>query len=208
MNPLILFLSRVLFGYAQGQSKTLTVVGAGNGGLEEMRQYLDESQVLFAFLQLEEKVFAFIQWCPEGAAGVSRARAAIHRSFVTSCLGSIAVDILASTLNDITLEKVSEELSYCHSTSGRQLDGSEAQRKLQEQEHRKKDTAKRQALAGNTHEAQKRIANLIAAASGRSSESIVLPKANGTNVSKKTPPKPLSSTLFEKVQFQSKIVKI
>jgi hypothetical protein len=166
-----------------------------------MRQHLDDVQVLYAFLQLGEKVFGFIQWCPEGAPSVSRAKAAIHRSFVTSCLGSIAVDILASTLDDITLDKVSEELSYCHSTSGRQLDGSEALRKVQEQEDRKKDTAKRQALAGNTHEAQKRIANLIAAASGtgKSSESKVLPKVNGTNVSKKTPPKPLSSTLFEKV---------
>ena len=181
----------------------MTVTGAGNGGLQEMRQHLEDSQVSFAFLQLEEKVFALIQWCPEGASGVSRARAAIHRSFVTSFLGSIAVDILASKLDDITPEKVDEELNYCHSTRGRQLDGNEAEKKLMEQEHRKKDTAKRQALAGNTHEAQKRLANLIAASStnSRSTESLVLPKASGANVPKKTPPKPLSSTLFEKVGF-------
>ena len=195
----------MIFGYCQGQNKILTVLGAGNGGLQEMRQHLDDSQVMFAFLQLEEKMFAFIQWCPEGASGVSRARAAIHRSFVTSCLGSISVDILASRLDDVTPAKVHEELSYCHSTSGRQLDGNEAEKKLLEQEHRKKDIAKRQALAGNTHEAQKRIANLIAASSSnaRGSESIVLPKASGTNVPKKTPPKPLSSTLFEKVSLFS-----
>ena len=167
-----------------------------------MRKNLDDSQVLFAFLQLAERAFAFIQWCPDGASGVSRSRASIHRSFVTSYLGSIAVDIMAGSLEHITQDKVDEELSYYHSTSGRQLDSSEAEMKLLEQEHRKKDSAKRQALAGNTHEAQRRLANLIAASSNsRPTEAKIMPIVGGTNVSKKTPQKHLSSTLFEKVEM-------
>jgi hypothetical protein len=196
-------LHRVIFGYPQGQNKVLSVVGAGDGGLDQMRKNLDDCQVLFAFLQLAERAFAFIQWCPDGASGVSRSKSSIHRSFVTSCLGSIAVDIMAGSLEHITQDKVDEELSYYYSTSGRQLDSSEAETKLLEQEHRKKDTAKRQALAGNTHEAQRRLANLIAASSNsRPTEAKIMPKIGGTNVSKKTPQKHLSSTLFEKVKTE------
>lgn len=158
---------------------------------------MDDSQALFAFLQLEERAFAFIHWCPQGASGASRTKATIHRSFVTSFLGSIAVDIQAQSREDITQSKIDEELQYYRSTSGRQLDGSEAEKKRVEQEHRKQDIAKRQALAGNTHEAQKKLAKLLSASS--STETKILPKVSGTNVSMKAPPKPLSSTLYEKV---------
>ena len=191
-----------MFGYNAGQSKVISVVGAGDAGLEQLLENLDDSRVLFAFLQLEERAFAFIQWCPHGASGVSRAKAAIHRSFVTSFLGSIAIDIHAESREELTQAKLDEELQYYHSTSGRQLDGSEAEKKRIEEVHRKQEIAKRQALTGNTHEAQKRLANLTTASL---SETKILPKVTGTNVSKKAPPKPLSSTLYEKVMLGNSV---
>jgi hypothetical protein len=192
---------RVVFGYTPGQHKVLAVVGAGDGGLEHLRTKLDDAQALFAFLQLEERAFAFIQWCPQGASVASRTRSAIHRSFVTAFLGTVAVDIHAESLKDITQAKIDEELMYHHSTSGRQLDGSEAEKKRIEQEHRKQDIAKRQALTGNTHEAQKKLTQLLSTSS--TPDAKILPKVSGTNVSKKAPPKPLSSTLYEQVACNS-----
>ena len=192
----------MIFGYVAGHQKLLRVIGAGDGGLAQLQSNLDDSQPMFAFLQLEERAFAFIQWCPEGASSISRARAAVHRSFVTSFLGSIAVDVQAQNGNDIATAKIVEALEYFHSTSGRQLDGTEAAKKLMEQEHRKNDNIKRQALTGNTHEAQKKLASLLPASS--SSEAKIL-KVSGTNVSKKAPPKLLSSTLFEQVPFPPSI---
>mmetsp|Transcript_10200 Transcript_10200/g.29262 ORF Transcript_10200/g.29262 Transcript_10200/m.29262 type:complete len:985 (-) Transcript_10200:35-2989(-) len=191
-------LSWVVFGYKSGHVKVISVIAAGSDGLAELRTNLDPNQVMFAFIQLEERAFAFIHWCPDAANGVSRARASIHKSFVTNFLGNLAIDLQARCLEDLTDEKINEEMRYFYSTSGRQLDALEAEKKRREEENRKKESAKRQALAGNTHEAQKRLARLLPAAS--SSESKILPKASGTNVSMKAPPKHLSSTLFEKAK--------
>jgi hypothetical protein len=197
LTIIFFFVCRVVFGYNSGQYKILSVLGAGDGGLEQLCENLDDSQALFAFFRLEERAFAFIHWCPQAASGASRTKATIHRSFVTSFLGSIAVDIQAQKREDLTHSKIDEELKYYHSTSGRQLDASEAEKKRVEEEMRKQDIAKRQALTGNTHEAQKKLAKLLSASS--STETKILPKVSGTNVSMKAPPKPLSSALYEKV---------
>jgi hypothetical protein len=112
-------------------------------------------------------------------------------------LGSIAVDVHAQSRQDLSQAKIKEELAYFHSTSGRQLDGSEAERKRLDEERRRREQAKRQALTGNTHEAQKRLATLTSASSSKDAR--IRPKVSGTNMSMKVPPKPLSSTLFEQV---------
>lgn len=102
---------RVIFGYATKDMKKLSVVDAGDGGLDEVVKQLKNTRVMFAFLQLEEKKFAFFQWCPEGASGMEKARASIHRSFITSSLGAVAVDVHAERLEDLTQAKIDEELN-------------------------------------------------------------------------------------------------
>ena len=43
------------------------VLEAGDGDLSEMTQHLAPDVVMYCFIQVAEKVFAFIQWVPENA---------------------------------------------------------------------------------------------------------------------------------------------
>ena len=186
----------VLFGYGPLGIKKLTVLEAGDGDLEDMTQHLAHDSVVYCFIQVAEKAFAFIQWVPEKASVVHKAKATVHRSFIMTFLGSLAFDIVATTFNDITQDKIDEELSYKNATSGRSLNAADAVRKLEEEQKRKDEMAKRQALAGNTHEAQKRLAQHQAAYSrGEASVPTTL-KASSLNVAQKQSQASLSHSLF------------
>eukprot|EP00286_Rhodomonas_abbreviata_P013112 CAMPEP_0181337936 /NCGR_PEP_ID=MMETSP1101-20121128/28336_1 /TAXON_ID=46948 /ORGANISM="Rhodomonas abbreviata, Strain Caron Lab Isolate" /LENGTH=486 /DNA_ID=CAMNT_0023448567 /DNA_START=275 /DNA_END=1732 /DNA_ORIENTATION=- len=192
----------VIFGYSTKDMKKLSVVDAGAGGLDEVVRHLKNTRVMFAFLMLEEKAFAFFQWCPEGASGMEKARASIHRSFITSYLGSVSVDLHAERLEDLSQGKIDEEYMYSRATAGRQLDSSEAQAKLAEESRRKEETVKRQAVTGNTFEAQKTLAKLGAAGRSMSTtEQGKLHTASGTNASSKIAAKSLSHTILSKAKI-------
>ena len=186
----------VLFGYGPLGIKKLTVLEAGDGDLEDMTQHLAHDSVVYCFIQVAEKAFAFIQWVPENASVVHKAKATVHRSFIMTFLGSLAFDIVATSLNDITQDKIDEELSYKNATSGRSLNAADAVRKLEEEQKRKDEMAKRQALAGNTHEAQKRLAQHQAAYSRGEASAPTTLKASSLNVAQKQSQASLSHSLF------------
>ena len=63
------------------------VLEAGDGDLSEMTQHLAPDVVMYCFMQVAEKVFAFIQWVPENASAIQKAKATVHRSFILTFLG-------------------------------------------------------------------------------------------------------------------------
>lgn len=69
---------------------------------------------------------------------------------------------------------------------------------VQEEKVRKQEAVKRQAMAGNTKEAQQRLAELSA---GPSTATKHLAHASQQNVAMKQPTKTVSSALFEKARF-------
>eukprot|EP00802_Teleaulax_amphioxeia_P002947 Tamp_02950.p1 GENE.Tamp_02950~~Tamp_02950.p1 ORF type:complete len:730 (+),score=275.52 Tamp_02950:374-2563(+) len=185
----------VLFGYGPLGIKKLTVLEAGDGGIAEMTQHLSPDAVMFCFMQVAEKAFAFFQWVPEKAGVMYTAKATVHRSFITSYLGALAFDIVAHTLDDITEEKINEELNYRDATAGRSLNAADAAKKLEEESQRKVEMAKKQALAGNTHEAQKRLAQHATWTKG-GADAPTMMKAGGVNVAKAAQVKTMSHSLY------------
>ena len=84
-----------------------------------------------------ERVCGFLQWIPVDAPMAMRSKASVHRALIASKLGSIAIDMVAHTIEDVSQGKFDEEIAYHQRTSGRQLDGSEAEVKLDQEKKRK-----------------------------------------------------------------------
>jgi len=82
-------------------------------------------------------VCGFLQWIPTGAPMMLRTKASVHRSLVSSNLGGVAIDMTAHSAEDLTQAKFDEELAYYQRTSGRQLDGTEAEEKVGQEKRRK-----------------------------------------------------------------------
>jgi len=80
-------------------------------------------------------------------------------------------------------------------TAGRSLNAADAAKKLEEESQRKVEMAKKQALAGNTHEAQKRLAQHATWTKG-GADAPTMMKAGGVNVAKAAQVKTMSHSLY------------
>eukprot|EP00284_Hemiselmis_tepida_P001483 CAMPEP_0174945104 /NCGR_PEP_ID=MMETSP1355-20121228/80719_1 /TAXON_ID=464990 /ORGANISM="Hemiselmis tepida, Strain CCMP443" /LENGTH=353 /DNA_ID=CAMNT_0016192461 /DNA_START=92 /DNA_END=1150 /DNA_ORIENTATION=- len=188
----------VIFGYDDAQMRTLVVVEAGDSGLEDLNKSLEDDKISYAFFEVAEKTFALFQWLPERASGMAKARASIHRSFVTSLLGNISIDVVASTRSDVSQARIDEELSYMEATKGKLLTDDVAAQKQQEEHRRKQELAKQRAQAGNTKEAQLRLATLSAGGAGVAQGHLA--RVSGANTSSRQQNKSESAALFEKAK--------
>mmetsp|Transcript_40346 Transcript_40346/g.97352 ORF Transcript_40346/g.97352 Transcript_40346/m.97352 type:complete len:386 (-) Transcript_40346:60-1217(-) len=188
----------VIFGYEDAHMRTLVVVEAGDSGLEGLVKSLEDDKISYAFFEVAEKTFALFQWLPEQASGMAKARASIHRSFVTSLLGNISIDIVAHTRSDVSQGRIDEELSYMEATRGQLLTDDVAVKKLQEEHKRKQELAKQRMLAGNTKDAQLRLATLSAGGAGNAQGHLA--RVSGSNTSSKQQNKSESAALFEKAK--------
>eukprot|EP01094_Clydonella_sp_ATCC50884_P003181 TRINITY_DN1244_c0_g1_i1.p1 TRINITY_DN1244_c0_g1~~TRINITY_DN1244_c0_g1_i1.p1 ORF type:complete len:331 (+),score=115.51 TRINITY_DN1244_c0_g1_i1:65-994(+) len=115
----------VLFGYKN--PKCLEMVGAGDGGLEELRGNLGEDQIRFAILevvvtgdQYNAVKFVLITWIgPEVKAGLAKARCAGHRKeLVTLVTQSLAVasEYQPASLEQMTSADISAKLTRVAAT--------------------------------------------------------------------------------------------
>jgi hypothetical protein len=80
-------------------------------------------------------------------------------------------------------------------TAGRSLNAADAAKKVQEETLRKVELAKKQALAGNTHEAQRRLAQHSSSFKG-AADAPKMVKAGGVNVAKASQVKTMSHSLY------------
>uniref|UniRef100_A0A7S4KMT6 ADF-H domain-containing protein n=1 Tax=Guillardia theta TaxID=55529 RepID=A0A7S4KMT6_GUITH len=187
----------VLFGYGSDELKKISIVEAGESDLKDAMQLFEPKHVLYLFAQVGEKAYAFIQWLPDDAPIQFKAKASIHRSFITNYLGSLTLNIVASSLDDLTEDKIEEELGYYVATLGKVLNDQEAALKLNEAEKRKKDQRQRETWRGNTVKAAKSINNVtVTSATGS------MLKGSDVNVPKKAPIKTLSHTMYQKANIE------
>ncbi|RKP17250.1 actin depolymerizing protein, partial [Rozella allomycis CSF55] len=105
---------RSIYGYAKG-SNELLVVECGKGGLEEMIENFDETQVLYGFAKVIDEntrlpKFVFIAWCPEGAAMNRRSQFNIHSRQVAQKLKGFHVEIVARNEFDIKPEVIKKKI--------------------------------------------------------------------------------------------------
>eukprot|EP00960_Hanusia_phi_P070555 767335-Hanusia_phi.AAC.4 len=110
---------------------------------------------------------------------------------------SLAFNIVASSLDDLSEDKIQEELGYHMATMGKVLNDQEAALKLDEAEKRKKEQRQRETWRGNTVKAAKSINDVtVTSASG------TMLKGSDVNVPKKAPSKTLSHTMYQKANIE------
>ena len=102
---------------------------------------------------------------------------------------------MANSKDDITQAKIDEAMHYMRATQGQALSDDDAVKKREGEEKRKEELAKQRAMAGNTKEANQRLASLSGGASIQSTGH--LERASGTNISTRQQAKSESQALFE-----------
>jgi hypothetical protein len=115
----------LVFGYAEGAKDALSVLGTGTGGLEEMRKFFKDSEIVFGLLSvvIEEKEagedyktkkFTFISWVGPDSKPLVKAKSSQVRLALMNYLKksvSISAELQAVGHADISQEIVLQKLA-------------------------------------------------------------------------------------------------
>jgi len=114
----------VLFGYEGGDSNTITLLGQGHGGVEELASHLNDKLVGYGLVKEIEKIdesntvkFAYINWIGEEIPRMLRARLGTHSGAIKDFLGSYHVDIKATQKDEVTSEVVRHTIKRAAGTA-------------------------------------------------------------------------------------------
>lgn len=99
-------------------SKTLSLAGTGTGGLETLRDSLDDSQVQYAYARVEyandsesKRVkFVLVIWIGEGTKVMRRARVSIESGEVKRVLSHHSIQVDANDKSDLDEEDIVKRL--------------------------------------------------------------------------------------------------
>jgi len=83
-----------LFTYSETIKNSITFVGKGNSGAEEMKQFLNESKIFYGLVRVTDKIdqsvtvkFVFIIWCGEKVPFVQKGKMTTHKGSITNLIG-------------------------------------------------------------------------------------------------------------------------
>jgi hypothetical protein len=100
-----------LFTYSDSKKNTLELVGTGSGGIEELKQHLDESKMFYGLLRVKDVIdqsvtvkFVFIIWCGEKVGFVQKGKMTTHKGSISSLMGQYHNDHYCSNLSEISEE--------------------------------------------------------------------------------------------------------
>ncbi|KAJ1554547.1 hypothetical protein HK096_003027 [Nowakowskiella sp. JEL0078] len=101
--------------YIDNKSDEIKVAATGTGGLEEFISTLDPSSASFGYIRVvvgndelsQRAKFVFVAWCGSEVRLIMRkAKFSIHIGEVQKVVASFAVDIRASTLDDLNVDEI------------------------------------------------------------------------------------------------------
>jgi len=114
----------VLITYDAPQSKTLRLVGAGDGGLSEMKTFITPELVMYGLYRTIERVdesitvkFTFIDWRGENIHRMQRAKLGTHSGAIREIFQPFHVDILASQDDELTEELIEKKVRAASGTA-------------------------------------------------------------------------------------------
>jgi len=115
-------------GYEENRN-AISLIGSGNGGLEEMYGYLSEQGIAYALLRVTDVIdesvtvkFVFIAWVGDKVPFVRKARITTHRGAVVDFIGQHHASIDASNLSELTHDIIVKKISDA-SGSGNRVKG-------------------------------------------------------------------------------------
>jgi hypothetical protein len=108
----------LLVGYDDNQKDTLRLVGSGSGGMEELKQHLDPSQVLYGVFRVigidqdsRRTKYVFVTFIGSGLSPLKRARTSTHKSAVAQYFNGFHVEVYANTADELTQEDIINRLN-------------------------------------------------------------------------------------------------
>jgi len=116
----------VLFTYAEGAKNTVTFVGKGSGGFEELKSHLNESKMFYGLVRVQDVVdqsvtvkFVFICWCGEKVPFMQKAKMTTHKGSIVNLVGQYHNAINCSNLNELSDEIIISKVKDASGTSVR-----------------------------------------------------------------------------------------
>ncbi|KAJ3152347.1 hypothetical protein HDU86_005876 [Geranomyces michiganensis] len=108
----------LLLTYPTEGKDTLALAGTGKGGLAEFTEQLKDDQAAFGYLRIvvgndelsQRAKFVLISWCGRDVKVMRKAKLSVHIAEVKSIIKAIAVEIAASSKEDIRETEVKKLL--------------------------------------------------------------------------------------------------
>eukprot|EP00118_Oscarella_pearsei_P024639 m.306493 g.306493 ORF g.306493 m.306493 type:complete len:335 (+) comp41296_c0_seq1:75-1079(+) len=125
-----------LFGHVNGNPSTVGFVGSGAGGPEEFHGMLDDGNVMYALVRLEETIdmsqtvkFVYVRWLGEKIATVKLGKYGVVRGSVIKHFQPHHVLLETGSTDDLTKEALMSKLSESSGQKSKVLDGSNTDRR-------------------------------------------------------------------------------
>jgi len=112
-----------VLGY-DGRTANIVLKSKGSGGVEALREQLDETQALYGLVRLHDSVdghttvkFVFVRWIGARVPIMQRAKLGTHQGQVNSFFGQYHVDITTSDLSEVTTDELMRRIQKASGTA-------------------------------------------------------------------------------------------
>jgi len=108
----------LLLNYESDRSDKLVLTATGEGGLEELREHLDDSKASFAYARIQyandkeskREKFVLITWIGSGCKVMRKAKMSVHGENVKAVLRAYSLDVSAQEKDDLGEEPIVKRL--------------------------------------------------------------------------------------------------
>ncbi|EAX94047.1 Cofilin/tropomyosin-type actin-binding protein [Trichomonas vaginalis G3] len=108
----------LLITYAEGSDKVWTLVGKGNGGLDELKEHLNENFRGFGYLRCTtgdelsvRSKFVFITFCGGKVRLIHRTKLTVHKADVLRVIEQVSISVDASSTEELTQDDINARLN-------------------------------------------------------------------------------------------------
>jgi len=98
-----------LFTYSETSKNTLSLVGKGTGGIEELKGHLCETKMFYGLVRVTDKIdnsvtvkFVFVIWCGERVPFVQKGKMTTHKGSITTLIGQFHNDLNCSNVSELS----------------------------------------------------------------------------------------------------------
>ncbi|KDQ07345.1 hypothetical protein BOTBODRAFT_192474 [Botryobasidium botryosum FD-172 SS1] len=118
----------LLLKYQSDKIDTLTLVGTGSQGLEEMKNHVSDSEVMFGYARIvysndkesKREKFILVVWIGPSVKVMRRAKVSVHTADVKKVLNAYSIEVAAKEKADLDEEPIVKRL---RSAGGASYDG-------------------------------------------------------------------------------------
>ena len=116
----------LLITYAEGSDKTWALLAKGSGGLDELKEHLNDEFRGFGYLRCitgddlsKRAKFVFITYCGEKVRLIHRTKLTVHKADVLRVIEQVSISVDASNPDELNMDDINARL---HKAGGAHYD--------------------------------------------------------------------------------------